>query len=117
MRRLTQADARRLALALPDVEEQAHQGTPDFRIRGKIFATVPPRHPGRVVVKVDPTELDLRRKLDPETYSDVWGGRWMAVELARISRDELRDLLLAAHAGVAKPAARSPRGRKQRKRG
>lgn len=31
---------RKLALALDGVEESAHMGHPDFRVRGKIFATL-----------------------------------------------------------------------------
>jgi hypothetical protein len=32
---------RSLALALPETVEQDHFGNPSFRVRGKIFATVP----------------------------------------------------------------------------
>lgn len=95
-RRPTQADARRLAAALPGVIESTHQGTPDFRVRGKIFATLPPRHPGRLVLKVEPTELDLRAQQAPTIYRDVWGGRWMGVELAQITPAELEELLQEA---------------------
>lgn len=31
---------RRLALGLPEAVEQAHMGHPDFRVRGRIFATL-----------------------------------------------------------------------------
>jgi len=34
------AGFRRLALVLPEAVEAAHQGHPDFRVRGKIFATL-----------------------------------------------------------------------------
>ena len=33
-------DFRRLALAFPGAEERAHMGHPDFRVGGKIFATL-----------------------------------------------------------------------------
>ena len=33
--------ARQLALALPEATEQDHHGMASFRVRGKIFATVP----------------------------------------------------------------------------
>jgi hypothetical protein len=35
-------DARRFALSLPEVTEQPHFEKSSFRIRSKIFATVPP---------------------------------------------------------------------------
>jgi hypothetical protein len=37
---MTTADFRRLALALPETAEHAHMDHPDFRVRGKIFATL-----------------------------------------------------------------------------
>jgi len=36
------AEARRLALSLPEVTEQPHFDMASFRVRGKIFVTVPP---------------------------------------------------------------------------
>jgi len=35
------AQARSLALSLPEATEQDHHGMPSFRVRGKIYATVP----------------------------------------------------------------------------
>jgi hypothetical protein len=106
----TQALVRRLALALPGVIESSHQGTPDFRVNGKIFATLPPKHPGRVVLKVEPAELDFRARQDSAIYQDVWGGRWMGVELALITRAQLGELLQAAWELAARPRAKSPAG-------
>jgi hypothetical protein len=37
---MTAADFRRIALSLPEVEESAHMSHPDFRVGGKIFATL-----------------------------------------------------------------------------
>ena len=37
---MTAADFRRIALSLDGAEERAHMGHPDFRVRGKIFATL-----------------------------------------------------------------------------
>ncbi|MGH3621598.1 MAG: hypothetical protein ACRDQ5_07385 [Sciscionella sp.] len=38
---LTVEDARRFALSLPEATEQPHFEMSSFRVRGKIFATVP----------------------------------------------------------------------------
>jgi predicted DNA-binding protein (MmcQ/YjbR family) len=37
---MTAKDFRQLALSLPETEERAHMDYPDFRVGGKIFATV-----------------------------------------------------------------------------
>jgi hypothetical protein len=37
---MTGADFRRIALSLPEAVEGAHFGNPDFRVGGKIFATL-----------------------------------------------------------------------------
>jgi hypothetical protein len=92
---LTQADARALALELPETHEASHMGTPDLRVRGKIFATLPAA--GKTVnVKTTPLNLDALVQANATTYRDVWGGRWVGVDLARVTRTELRDLLLEA---------------------
>ena len=37
---MTAADFRRIALSLPGTEESSHMGSPDFRVGGRIFATL-----------------------------------------------------------------------------
>jgi hypothetical protein len=39
-------DFRRIALSLEGVEESSHMGSPDFRVQGKIFATLASQHLG-----------------------------------------------------------------------
>ena len=39
---MTQDDFRNLALSFPEVIESSHMGHPDFRVGGKIFATIAP---------------------------------------------------------------------------
>jgi len=42
---VTLRDVRALALALPEATEEDHHGMASFRVRGRIFSTVPdPRH-------------------------------------------------------------------------
>lgn len=81
-------------------------GRPDFRVRNKIFATLP-QDGASVNVKCSPASLDALVRDDPETFADVWGGRWLGVSLATISAADLRDLLtdawrLVAPASVAR---------------
>ena len=51
---MTSEHFRRMALALPETEECAHQGHPDFRVRGKIFATLAYPDESFAMVKVNP---------------------------------------------------------------
>lgn len=94
-RPLTHDDVRRLALALPEVHEGQHMGHADLRVRDKIFASLP-NDPAEVSIKIAPANLDILIRSDPETYRDVWGGRWVGVRLAGTTRDLLRDLLTDA---------------------
>ena len=70
-------------------------GHADLRVRDKIFASLP-NDPSIVSIKIDPANLDILVRSDPETYRDVWGGRWIGVRLAGTTRDTLRDLLTDA---------------------
>jgi len=93
---LTQGEMRVMALALPEAHESSHMGTPDFRVRNKIFATIPPTSPGRVVLKMTPANVDALVRRDPATFVDVWRGRWIGIELARLTREEIRELMADA---------------------
>ena len=54
---MTPNDVRKLALALPEAEEQAHFDKPSFRVRGKIFATLWEKEK-RAVLKLSLEEQD-----------------------------------------------------------
>ena len=49
---MTPADFRRIALSLPETSESAHMDHPDFRVGGKIFATLgyPDNEHGMVIL-------------------------------------------------------------------
>ena len=40
------SDFRRIALSLPDATEGSHMGAPDFRVGGRIFATLAAQNQG-----------------------------------------------------------------------
>jgi len=75
-------------------------GRPDFRVRNKIFATLP-HDSASVNLKCSPASLDALVQSDPKTFADVWGGRWLGVTLATITARDLRDLLTDAWRLVA----------------
>jgi len=50
------ADFRRLALSLPGAEEGSHMGSADFRVGGKIFATLASQQEGYGNLKLSPEQ-------------------------------------------------------------
>ena len=67
------AQVRRFALSLPEVREEPHFQYSSFRIRGKIFATVPPD--GKYLhVFVSEDEREIAVALDPEFLEDLHRG-------------------------------------------
>ena len=92
-----------LALGLPHAVESSHFAQPDFRVRNKIFATLP--HAVDVVcLKTTPANLDALVASDPETFSNEWRGRWLHVRLDRVTEPMLEDLLIEAWSLVAPKA-------------
>ncbi|MBI3884471.1 MAG: MmcQ/YjbR family DNA-binding protein [Opitutae bacterium] len=98
----TAARVRQLALALPEAEELAHHGRPDFRVRGKIFATLPPGG-DRAVVKLAPADQADLVAADPRAFSlNAWSTQgWTEVHLTHVSPPQVRELLTTAWRGVA----------------
>jgi hypothetical protein len=97
---MTEDNFRELALSLPDAEESAHMGHPDFRVRGKIFATLPKPGKGLGMVKLKPDQQEQFVALDSKTFEPV-GGKWglrgaTYVNLRAAKTAMVRDALLAA---------------------
>lgn len=65
---------RALALELPEAEEKAHMGHPDFRVRDKIFATLWPDD-GWGMVKLTPDQQAEFVRAAPEVFTP-WPGGW-----------------------------------------
>ena len=99
-RDVTHAVVRRLALALPGAVESSHFRRPDFRVRNRIFATLPPDRRA-VVLKSRRANLDALVSSDEDTFWDEWRGRWLGVRLDRITRPALRELIADAWRIVA----------------
>ena len=93
----TQDDFRRLALALPGAEERAHMGHPDFRVGGKIFATLHAPAKGTGAVMLLPEQQELAMAAEPEAFSPAsgaWGrGGSTVVNLADVSDEWLERVL------------------------
>jgi hypothetical protein len=88
-------DFRRLALAFPGAEERAHMGHPDFRVGGKIFATLPDEAHGMAALL--PEQQELAIEAEPEAFklaAGAWGrGGSTLVDLAAVSDEWLERTL------------------------
>ncbi len=96
---MTAAEFRRLALSLPEAIEGAHMNHPDFRVGGKIFATLSPGEEYGVVM-LSPEEQKEFVDLAPASFSPVKGG-WgrtgsTRVDLAAVKAPMLRKAMTAA---------------------
>jgi hypothetical protein len=101
---MEQADFRALALAFPEVVEASHFDTADFRVRGKIFATLREAD-GRAVLNLSPDEQQLLMATSPSLFEPVkgsWGQKgWTRVTLDRAEVDTVRHAMTMAWRSVA----------------
>ena len=97
---MTSQDFRRLALSFPETSEKAHMEHPDFRVAGKIFATLRYPEDGWAMVKLTPLEQELFMKSHPTVFAPctgAWGRRGAtSVRLKSARLPTLRRALEAA---------------------
>ena len=97
---MTSQDFRRMALSLPETSEESHMEHPDFRVAGKIFATLGYPRSGWAMVKLTPEQQDIFMKAEPEVFVPVkggWGRRGATnVILRAATKTTLRSALVAA---------------------
>jgi hypothetical protein len=89
--------AREIALGLPESVEQEHFGNPSFRVRGRIFATVP--DDSHLNVTIDPFDVDAVVRSEPESCAELlWGKevRGVRVSLPKAAPAMVEELLRAA---------------------
>ena len=85
---MTAAEFRRIALSLPGAEESAHGGHPDFRVGGKVFASLGYPDPRHGAVMVSPHDQDLLIRDYPKAFSPAagaWGRAGSTVVLLRLA--------------------------------
>ena len=96
---MTIEDFRRIALKLPETTEQAHMNHPDFRVGGKIFATIPwpERNWGMVKLPLDEQQARIKEHPAFEAAPGAWGrGGATYVCLDNIDEATLRNSLWSA---------------------
>jgi hypothetical protein len=110
---------RRMALGLRDAVEGAHMGHPDFRVNGRIFASL---YGGRGTVKLTPEQQAECMRDGPAAFSPAsgaWGRQgWTTVRLDSVDEATLGESLTLAwqNAVRQKPSrtrSRSARGRRR----
>jgi len=97
---MTANDFRRIALSFPEAEERAHMDHPDFRVEGKIFATLGYPEDGWAMVKLTPVEQEMIVKAQPKVFNPctgAWGRRGATnVRLKSARKPTVRRALEAA---------------------
>jgi hypothetical protein len=72
--KMTPADFRRIALSFAGAEESSHMGAPDFRVGGRIFATLASRKLGYGNLMLTPElQADFVGEL-PDVFLPIHGG-------------------------------------------
>ena len=98
---MTPNDLRRLALTLPGVEESSHMGSADFRIGGRIFATLAHERQGYGNLMLTPEQQQLFLTDRPDLFLPIaggWGRQGMThVRLAEATESELLGALTTAY--------------------
>jgi hypothetical protein len=107
---MTIEEFRQLALAIPQAVESAHMNHPDFRLGGKIFASLGKPDEDWGMVKLTPEEQRTFIKTSPKAFqpcSGAWGeSGYTNVHLPSVKADTLRSALSAATKNVTLPASK-----------
>ena len=104
---------RKMALALPGAVESAHMNHPDFRVAGKIFASLGYPDEDWGMVKLTPEQQRSFTQKAPAMFHPcrgVWGQRGATnVHLASARKSVLKATLEAAFTNVNSPARKRTR--------
>jgi hypothetical protein len=108
---MTAEDFRRIALSLAEATENSHMDHPDFRVGGKIFASLGYPDKSWGMVKLPPEQQESFSRDYPDAFTPVkgaWGQNGATqVHLVNVDEPTLRRAITTAHRNVA--AKSSPR--------
>src|SRR5579862_2417648 len=97
---MTATEFRKIALSLPEAEARAHMNHPDFRVAGKIFATLGYPDKGWGMVKLFPDQQAGFMKAEPNAFlpaKGAWGRKGSTCVLLKYAKKtSLRQAMLAA---------------------
>jgi len=102
---MTADQFRRLAISLPGVSERAHVGHPDFRVGGKVFATLGYPDAAWGMVKLTPQQQSEFVRSEPTIFVPVkgaWGRKGCTnVCLKRATKARLTPAMVAGWRNLA----------------
>jgi hypothetical protein len=113
---------RRVALAMEGAIEGSHMAHPDFRVNGRIFATIYPDNQ-RGMVQLTPEQQEAFMRDHPGIFapaSGAWGrGGSTTVQLERVDEETLGDAMTLAWQNTVKAAAarKTQKAKPRRKKG
>jgi hypothetical protein len=109
---MTPDQFRQLTLAIPHAVESAHMNHPDFRLGGKIFASLGKPDEAWGMVKLSPAEQQYFMEQSPKSFkpcAGAWGERgYTNVHLPTVTAKTLKSALTAAAKGII-PATKKKR--------
>ena len=91
---------RRLALQLPGAVESSHMNHPDFRLNGRIFATLSAQEKGYGVLKLTLEQQQSFIAEQPHAFSPVQGG-WGRMGMTFVHLHEADESLIAGALSTA----------------
>ena len=103
--KMTADDFRRIALSFEGAEESSHMGVPDFRVGGRIFATLASQDDGFGNLKLTPELQQLLIAESPDVFLPIkggWGRMGMTPHSSRRGKREANDRCLACCVAAAR---------------
>ena len=101
---MTPKEFRKSALSFPETEESSHMGHPDFRVKGKIFATLGPDEDWGMVKLTSEQQAPVVKE-HPAVFqpaSGAWGRRGCTIiQLKKADKALVKSLLLFAWRNTA----------------
>lgn len=101
---MTPDEFREIALSFPEAEEKSHMNHPDFRVGGKIFATLN-EDLTEGMAKLTPEQQQNFLRMEPRSFkpaSGAWGTRGATmITLAIAGEGAIRDALRLAWRNTA----------------
>jgi hypothetical protein len=105
-------------LGLADTEERAHHNHPDFRVRGKIFATMGFPDASRAMLILTPEQQAESMHDHPEVFTQV-SGKWgekgcTSVHLPKATKAALQPAATAAYQNALQALAAATSKKRKR---